>query len=558
MENMNNTNEATSLWQKALRLAFPDCSTTPDELENKYPKRSKNGQTVTRIAPSPTGFLHIGSLYAALISERYAHQNDGTFYLRVEDTDHKREVEGATERLIDSLAKFGIFADEGPKNDGTETGKYGPYRQSERKAIYDVFIKELLSQKKAYFCFCSEEELAEKRSRQEQLGERTGYYGKYASCRDLPEEDVLARLENGDKYIIRLRSEGDFGKQIHFDDQIKGRMSQPENDIDIVIMKSDGLPTYHLAHVVDDHLMRTTNAIRGLEWLPSTNIHLQLFAMFGWQPPVYGHLSPIGKKEGESRRKLSKRKDPEANVEFYEEIGLPINAVIEYLLNLASPFFEEWRKANPKVDNKEFSIKIEKLSSTGGALFDMVKLNDVSREVISFLAPEEIFELGTAWAKKYSPKLYAEMIDAKDYCLQILNIERNDDKPRKDIAKWSDLPFEIGYFFDQIYIDIEKTPLEDTSEAIKLVTEGVSKIYDENDDKELWLNKLREFATSIDYANNMKEYKANPDAYKGNFGDIARIIRVIMTGRTNSPDLYEVMKVLGQDRVVNRLRNYSK
>jgi glutamyl-tRNA synthetase len=533
---------------------------TPEALEARYPLRPKPaGDMVTRIAPSPTGFMHIGGIYAALISERLAHQNAGTFYLRIEDTDRKREVAGASDLIVKSLHTYGIVADEGETLSGEETGAYGPYKQSARAAIYISYVKWLFENGHAYPCFCTSEEM--ERANTIQIAEKTrpGYYGRWAVCRNKSEDEVLAALNAGTPFVLRFKSPGNFENRIKVNDLLKGMRELSENDQDIVLLKSDGLPTYHLAHVVDDHLMRTTHVIRGDEWLSSTPLHIQLFQTFGWQAPLYGHILPIQKMDGTSKRKLSKRKDPEASVFFYDEQGYPTNAVIEYLLNLANSNFEDWRKANPAADNREFKVTLEKLAKSNGALFDFRKLNDISKETVARMGAEEVYEAGLAWAAQYDKALAALMETNPKYTKQILNIERGLDagKSRKDIAKWSDIKAEIGYFFDDEFTASgaattaisEAAPLADA----KAIVSSFLGVYSDTDNKEQWLEKIRAISLSHGYAENTKAFKAEPSKYKGYIGDVTKIFRILLTGKAQTPDLYAIMQVMGKERVMKRL-----
>lgn len=542
---------------------------TPEELEKRYPLREKPaGDMVTRIAPSPTGFMHIGGIYAALISERLAHQNKGTFYLRIEDTDRKREVAGASDLIVKSLLAYGIIPDEGETASGKEAGAYGPYKQSAREDIYLTYVKWLFENGHAYPCFCTPEGL--ERTNTIQIAEKTrpGYYGRWAPCRNKSEDEVLDLLNANTPFVLRFKSPGNFENRIKVNDLLKGMRDLSENDQDIVLLKSDGLPTYHLAHVVDDHLMRTTHVIRGDEWLSSTPLHIQLFQTFGWQAPLYGHILPIQKMEGSSKRKLSKRKDPEASVFFYDEQGYPSDAVIEYLLNLANSNFEDWRKANPAANNREFIVTLEKLAKSNGALFDFKKLNDISKEVVARMTAEEVYAAGVAWAKQYDKPLAEHMEKNADYTKQILGIERGLDatpgqspnigKSRKDIAKWSDIKTEISHFFDSEFA-ASGTDKAAVAEALKLADAKVLvgsflETYAESDSKDQWLEKMRLVSTKNGYAENTKAFKAEPAKYKGYIADVTKIFRLLLTGKTQTPDLYWIMKVMGKERVEKRLR----
>ena len=523
--------------------------------EKKYPARDlPEGAIVTRFAPSPTGFVHIGSLFQALVAWKVAKQTKGVFFLRVEDTDQKREVENGVSGIVNSLNDFGIIPTEGMTDENNEIGEYGPYKQSLRKDIYQSYAKKLIEEGKAYPCFCTPEILDEIRSNQEKAKERTGYYGKWTRCRNMPIDMAAEKIKNGEAYIIRLKSPGNPDKKIKHKDIIKGNIDFPENDQDIVIIKSDGLPTYHFAHAVDDHLMGTTTVIRADEWVASVPLHLQLFYMLGFKAPKYAHISPIMKMDGESKRKLSKRKDPEAAVSYYKEEGIPKQSVIEYLINIANSNFEIWRKQNPDKSIDEFTLELNKMG-VSGALFDMVKLLDVSKTVISKYTAEEVYTAALEWAKEYDSEL-AEMLSDKEYSLKVLGIERGNVKPRKDIAKWSDIKNIIYYMYDDKFDkngEFEYQKITDKDEIEQIVNIYFEKYYNENDDKQTWFNKIKDLAEEMGYAREVKEYKANPEAYKGHVGDISTVLRVKLTGKHNTPDLYEIMQVIGKERLLKRI-----
>ena len=523
--------------------------------EKKYPARDlPEGAIVTRFAPSPTGFVHIGSLFQALVAWKVAKQTKGVFFLRVEDTDQKREVENGVSGIVNSLNDFGIIPTEGMTDENNEIGEYGPYKQSLRKDIYQSYAKKLIEEGKAYPCFCTPETLEEIRSNQEKAKERTGYYGKWTRCRNMPIDMAAEKIKNGEAYIIRLKSPGNPDRKIKHKDIIKGNIDFPENDQDIVIIKSDGLPTYHFAHAVDDHLMGTTTVIRADEWVASVPLHLQLFYMLGFKAPKYAHISPIMKMDGESKRKLSKRKDPEAAVSYYKEEGIPKQSVIEYLINIANSNFEIWRKQNPDKSIDEFTLELNKMG-VSGALFDMVKLLDVSKTVISKYTAEEVYTAALEWAKEYDSEL-AEMLSDKEYSLKVLGIERGNVKPRKDIAKWSDIKNIIYYMYDDKFDkngEFEYQKITDKDEIEQIVNIYFEKYYNENDDKQTWFNKIKDLAEEMGYAREVKEYKANPEAYKGHVGDISTVLRVKLTGRHNTPDLYEIMQVIGKERLLKRI-----
>ena len=528
--------------------------------EEKYPRRNlEEGAVVTRYAPSPTGFVHIGGIFQALIAKMITKKTKGVFFLRVEDTDQKREVENGIADIVSSLKSFDIEIDEGMINQTEEKGEYGPYKQSLRKDIYQAYAKFLISQGKAYPCFASSEELDEMRKKQEAAKVRTGYYGVWAKYRNLSVDEAIAKIKNGEKYIIRLKSPGNEEKKIKHHDVIKGNIDFPENDQDIVIIKSDGLPTYHFAHAVDDHLMGTTMVIRGDEWLSSVPLHLQLFYMLGFKAPKYAHIPTIMKMDGGSKRKLSKRKDPEAAVGYYKEQGIPKEAVIEYLINIANSNFEIWRKQNPEKSIDEFDFKINKMG-VSGALFDMVKMLDVSKNVISKYSAEYIYENVNSWAEVYDTEL-AKMLEDKDYAVKVFGIERGNTKPRKDISKWSDIKENIIYMYDDKFdnnIEYSFGKISDLNEVSKIVKLYIEKYYDESDDKQMWFNKIKDLAEKLGYAREVKEYKQEPEKWPGHVGDISTVLRVSLTGRQNTPDLYEIMQVLGKDRVVERLNKLVK
>ncbi len=536
-------------------LIFPNITKTIEDYEKIYPERNlPEGALVTRFAPSPTGFVHMGSLLASFISSKAAKDTKGVFYLRIEDTDQKREVPNGIEGIVKDLKDFEIHIDEGALSREESIGEYGPYIQSERKEIYHTFIKHLISIGMAYPCFCSEEHLAEIREMQEATKTRIGYYGRYAVCRNIKIEDAYNRIKNGEKFIIRLKSPGDFEKKIIVNDLVKGKIEFPENDLDIVIMKSDGLPTYHFAHLVDDHLMRTTHVTRGDEWVSSLPIHQQLFQVFGFNPPKYAHLSPILKQEGETKRKLSKRKDPEAAMSYYAELGIPIKAVHLYLMTIANTNFEQWYDQNKDKTLDDFKFDFKKISASG-SLFDVEKLINISRNYISFLSAEEVYENVYNWSNTYDPSLHELLEKYKEYTINIFSIERYQKKPRKDYESWSSIKKNIWYMYDELFTpntyDFQK--IKDHEEISKILTTYLDKYYQESDDKETWFNKIKELTDELGYCSNMKEYKENPDKYKGSVADISTVIRVALTSSSMTPDLYEIMKLLGSNRIKSRI-----
>ena len=536
-------------------LIFPDAKDI-SYYEEKYPERNlPEGAVVSRFAPSPTGFVHIGGLYQALVAKEMTKKTGGVFFLRVEDTDQKREVENGVTGIVNSLKDFDILPDEGMVTETEEKGNYGPYKQSLRKDIYQAYAKYMLEQGKAYPCFCTTEELEETRKKQETAKVRTGYYGVWAKCRNLSVEEAAEKIKNGENYIIRFKSPGREDRKIKHHDLIKGNVDFPENDQDIVIIKADGLPTYHFAHAVDDHLMRTTLVIRSDEWLSSVPLHLQLFQELGFKAPKYAHISPIMKNDNGNKRKLSKRKDPEAAVSYYKEEGIPVDAVKEYLLNIANSTFENWRRANPDKSLDEFDFQLNKMS-VSGALFDMVKLLDIGKTVISRMTAEEVYENSFKWAQEYDEEL-EKILEDKDYALKVFGIERGNKKPRKDISKWSDVKYNIEYMYDDIFFnkDMEYPyqVINDKEDINKILKLYIDKYYNENDDKQAWFDRIKELAGELGYAKEVKEYKANPDAYKAHVGDVSTVLRVALTGRTNTPDMYEIMQVIGKDSVTKRL-----
>lgn len=549
------TNPADLLKQKL----FPEALATPEELAIKYPPRSvAEGALVTRIAPSPTGFVHLGSLYTSLISERLAHQSQGIFILRIEDTDKKREIAGMAELFTTTLQHYHLTIDEGLGTDGQESGNYGPYTQSARIQIYQSYVKALYEQGLAYPCFATPEELETLRSHQETIGERSGYYGRFATWRTQGPEAALAALEQGLKPVMRLKSPGNFHEKIIINDLLLGRREMPENDQDIVILKTDGLPTYHFAHAVDDHLMGTTHVVRGNEWFPSLPLHLQLFAVLGWQPPQYAHLAPIQKMDEGKKRKLSKRKDQEANMEYYQQAGYPAAAVIEYLLNLANSNFEDWRRANPTADNNSFQLSWKKLANSNGPLFDLAKLNDISKELISRLDASTVFNNTLEWAKKYDQAFYQLLTDNQEYIQKILDIERSGTpKPRKDIARWAEVENEIAYFFDDNFIvpaDVYQAAVTELQGANQQqIIKDFLAVYNISDNPETWFEKLKVVGEQHGFAATNQDYKANPAQYRGQVGAIAKVLRLLLTGRTQTPNLCLIMQVLGEDRIKRRL-----
>ena len=537
-------------------LIFPNAKPI-SYYEEKYPERNlKEGAVVSRFAPSPTGFVHIGGLYQALVARKMANQTDGVFFLRIEDTDQKREIENGVVDIVNSLKDFAMDPDEGMINQTEEIGNYGPYKQSLRREIYQAYAKKFIEMGKAYPCFCSPEELDELRKKQEAAGVRTGYYGIWTKCRNLSVDEMITRIKNGEKYIVRFKSPGREDRKIRHKDVVKGNVDFPENDQDIVIIKADGLPTYHFAHLVDDHLMRTTLVIRSDEWLSSVPLHLQLFHEMGFKAPKYAHISPIMKNDNGNKRKLSKRKDPEAAVSYYEEIGVPNEAVKEYLLNIANSNFELWRKQNPDKTIDEFDFQINKMS-VSGALFDMVKLLDVAKNVISKYTADQVYIESIKWAERHDNELL-ELLNDKEYSIKVLNIERGKSKPRRDIAKWSDVKDCIVYMYDEKFFngneEYDYDKINDKEEIKKILDLYISKYYDEEDDQSTWFNKIKDLAEELGYAREVKQYKQEPEKWPGHVGDISTVIRVAVTKRRNTPDLYEILHVLGKESVEKRIK----
>lgn len=536
-------------------IMYPSVTKTISDYENIYPERNIDDKAVvSRFAPSPTGFVHMGSLLAAFVSNKAARDTDGVFYLRIEDTDGKRSVENGIEGIINDLKAFDIQIDEGAISDNEEIGNYGPYVQSKRIDIYNTFAKWLVENDYAYPCFCSEEDINEIRSVQESKKDRIGYYGKYARCRNLTNEERAEKIKNGEKFVLRLKSTGDFNKKVVINDLVRGNIEYPENDIDHVLIKSDGVPVYHFAHIVDDHLMRTTHVTRGEEWLPSTPLHIELFKKFGFKVPKYCHLGLVMKVDEEGvRRKLSKRKDPEAAVSYYHEKGIPVEAVKLYLMTIANSNFEGWMDSNPGKSIDEFKFDFKKMSKSG-SLFDIEKLLNISRNYISRLTAKEVYDNTLKWASEFDKEFYEILTKYKDYSINIFNIEREQKKPRKDYEAYSSIKSQVWYMYDELFngsLEYDFDKISDTDEIKNILNEYI-KLYDENDDKDTWFNKIKEVADTLGYASDMKAYKENPNNYKGNVADIATVIRVVLTTSRVTPDLYAIMKLLGKDRIINR------
>ena len=540
-------------YQALAELLFPDVTDTPEMLEERFPLRDvAEGAVVTRMAPSPTGFVHLGNLVQGTISERMSHQSGGVLFLRVEDTDAKREVPGAVEVLIDTLKHYGIAFDEGATHDG-DNGIYGPYRQRQRAAIYHVFAKKLVSEGQAYPCFCTEEELTAMRETQEANKENFGYYGKYATWRDRSIEDVKAQIEAGNPWVLRFRSTGSIENQFKFDDLVKGKLTITENDIDHVLLKSDGIPTYHFAHAVDDHLMHTTHVVRGDEWMATLPFHIQLFKALGFKLPKYVHIGPLMKMDGTSKRKLSKRKDPELALTYYKAEGFPIAAVREYIMTILNSNFEDWRRANPDANIDDFKFSPKKLNPAG-SLFDYAKLVDVSKNVISRMDAKEVCTLLTSWAEEFDADFGSKLAADPEFATKILAIGRGGKKPRKDLATWKDAKDYMGFFYDE-YLQKPEFDQKFSKETVVTALEKFLAVYDFADDSGVWFEKVKTITEEMGFTSDMKAYKADPTAFPGTVADISTFIRQAVTGKTNSPDLYTVMQILGYDRTVQRIRD---
>lgn len=543
-------------------LIFPNITKTVEDYEKMYPERNlKEGAVVTRFAPSPTGFVHLGSLFSSFVARKVATDTNGVCFLRIEDTDQERLVENSVTEIIRDLKDYKIEFDEGMISETEEKGSYGPYIQSKRKEIYQTFVKSLIEKGLAYPCFLTENELAEIREIQEASKERIGCYGKYAKYRDLPPEMAAEKIQNGESYIIRLKSPGNFDKKIAINDLVRGKIEFPENDLDIVIIKKDGLPTYHFAHLVDDHLMKTTHVIRGDEWVSSLPVHVQLFQVFGFEPPKYAHLSPLMKIDEEtgSKRKLSKRKDPELAVSYYHEAGIPEEAVLLYLMTVANSNFEAWLDANPNGSIDDFTFDFKKVSASG-ALFDLEKLNNISKNFISRLKAEEVYDRTLIFAKEFDLEFASILEKYKDYSISIFNIEREQKKPRKDYATFKDVKTQVWYMYDEYFtgeLHYEYGKINDKEEIQRIVSTYFDKYYDINDDKDTWFNKVKELSNELGYCSDMKEYKANPDNYKGSVADVSTVIRVSVTTKSQTPDLYEILRLLGIDRIRDRISKLS-
>jgi len=538
--------------EQLAELLFGGIDKTPEYYEEKYPKRSlPEGAPVTRIGPSPTGFVHLGNLYNAIIGERLAHQNGGTFFLRIEDTDAKREVEGAVELVISAMDFFGIHFDEGASVDG-DNGAYGPYRQRLRKEVYQCYAKELVKKGLAYPCFCSEDDLS--KMREEQIADKLnfGYYGKWAKCRDLSIDDIKKRIENGDKYVLRFKSNGDENNHVEVYDGIRGMLNVSENYQDFVLLKSDGIPTYHFAHVIDDHLMRTTHVVRGEEWLSTLPIHVQLFDALGFDRPIYCHTAVLMKMDGDTKRKLSKRKDPELGLEYYRSEGYAPRAVWEYLMTVLNSNFEEWRLENPDAPIDDFKFSLDKMSNSG-ALFDIMKFEDVSREVLLRTPANKIYDEFSDWLKEYDPEFYKLFTRDKNYSEKIIDVGRNGNRPRKDLTSWKQARDFFSFYFPETFKVEDEFPERVSKEDRYKILKQYLTSFNIKDDNSEWFQKIRDITESMGYAVKPKDFKKNPDMYKGSVSDVSGVIRVAITGRTNSPDLWEICQIIGEDEMTRRI-----
>ncbi|MBF1169463.1 MAG: glutamate--tRNA ligase [[Eubacterium] sulci] len=541
-------------------LLFPNIDKSPEDYEKIYPKRNlPEGAKVTRLGPSPTGFIHLGNLYGAFVDERLAHQSGGVFYLRIEDTDDKRFVDGAVKIIIDSLRFFGICFDEGAGLDG-DTGAYANYTQSKRGEIYASFAKKLVREGKAYPCFLTEEEITAIRAKQEAEKQNPGIYGEFAADRNLSLEEIEANIKAGKPYVLRLKSDGnpdpEKARRIKVEDAIRGTLEMPENFQDVVILKTTGIPTYHFAHVVDDHLMRTTHVVRGAEWLPSLPIHVELFEKLGLKLPIYCHTAQLMKlDENGNKRKLSKREDPELSLDYYRNLGYHPAAVREYLLTILNSNFEEWRAEHQNADIDEFPFTTEKMSNSG-ALFDLNKLNDISKDVLLRIPAEEIIEFLKGWAEEFRPEIMY-IFDDEEYLKKIIDLGRNDKKPRKDLVYAEQIVEFISYFFDDMFSREDEIPAEVSAEDAREILKKYMQSYDHADDQSQWFDKIRNIAVELGYAAKPKDYKKNPEDYKGHVGHVSTVIRIALMGRAQSPDVWCIQQIMGEDMTRRRITSYE-
>ncbi len=536
-------------------LLFPNITKTRDEYEKMYPERNlSDGAMVTRFGPSPTGFVHMGSLFGSFCDSIFAKQSNGVFYLRIEDTDQKRSIENGIDGIFNDLDSFEIIPDESSR----VGGNYGPYIQSERTEIYQTYVKDLIINGLAYPCFMSEEEVASIREEQELSKIKIGVYGMYAQDRDLSLNEIKENLANNKEYVIRLKSPGNSKNEVEIIDLIKGKIKFPENDMDIVLLKKDGTPTYHLAHVIDDHLMHTTHVIRGDEWVSSIPLHVQLFEILGFKRPEFAHTAPITKKENGNIRKLSKRKDPEAKVSYYDEVGIPIEAVKLYLSTILNSNFEEWYLQNPEKSYHDFTFTFDKMA-VGGTLFDLDKLHNISKTYFSRKSGEDVYNETLNWSRKHDIEYSKVLEDNKDLMIKFLSIEKDGPRPRKDISKYSEVKEEFSYAIDEYFKKEKYSKYDgDKSYDIDLITDYVSNYLNLDVDNEEWFNEIKEFAVKNGFAGSPKEYKASPDEFKGHVGDVCEALRVIITGRLKSPDLFSIMKILGKEKIEDRINLYKE
>ena len=548
-------------YNKLAELLFPHITKTPADYEAMYPQRDlPEGAKVTRLGPSPTGFIHLGNLYGAFVDERLAHQSGGRFYLRIEDTDDKRFVEGAVEIIINSLRFFGINFDEGATMTG-DVGEYGNYTQSQRGEIYQCFAKKLVAEGKAYPCFMTAEEIDEIRAQQEANKENPGIYGKWALSRGLTFEEIEEKVKAGVPYVVRLKSDGDMSlpedqiRRVQVEDAIRGTLDFPANDQDTVILKATGIPTYHFAHVVDDHLMRTTHVVRGAEWVPSLPIHVELFEKMGWDMPIYCHTAQLMKIDEETgnKRKLSKRHDPELSLDYYRNEGYHPAAVREYLLTILNSNFEEWRMANPDADIDEFEFTTEKMSNSG-ALFDLNKLNDISKDVLLKISAADLYDFLKGWADEFKPEL-SYMFEDRAYLEKILDIGRSEAKPRKDHIYAQQMVDNLSYFFDETFKIEDEFPAETAADLPEILAAYLAS-YDHADDQSQWFEKIRQITQDMGYAVKPKDFKKNPDQFKGHVGHVSTAIRVALMGRQQSPDVWEIQQILGEERTRERIGRF--
>ena len=538
---------------------LPNVKHTWEEYEAMYPERDlPEGAIVTRYAPSPTGLPHMGNLFQNFMAMAFAKQTNGVYYLRIEDTDTSRTVENGIQKILDAIRPFGIDFTEGVISETEEKGIYGPYIQSHRKDIYQAYAKKLIEEEKAYASFLSKEELDEIREQQSKSKQRLGIYGRYAKDRNLSKEEVLDRINNGEKFIIRIKSPGSFFNKIKVTDLVKGTMEMPENDIDEVIIKSDGIPTYHFASIIDDHLMHTTHVIRGDEWLSSLPKHIQLNEMLGFKPPKYVHYAPLTKNDNGTIRKLSKRKDPEAAVSYFTEAGVPREAIMLYLATVANSNFEGWLDQNPNGNLDDFKFDFKKIPSSSGTLFDLPKLYNISKNFISRLTKDEVYNRTLEYATKYDEEFKDLLEKYPEYSKDIFNIEREQKKPRKDYEKFSDVKGQVWYMYDELFdkskdeYGYDYQAVTDKEEIKNIINTYIDKYYDENDDKDTWFSKIQSLCDELGYASNMKEYKENPENFKGNVADVSTVIRVSLTTRSMTPDLYELLKLIGKEKIKER------